>query len=106
MYDDAEGHLKDQGLEVVVIPYRPSPPSKPPLHSPKRQPDVLLSPASDESKTCDDINVGTTTRSDQPPSPPPPRQSLFTPRSQSVVAEAMEQTLRVPLQHQWRKQRR
>ena len=95
MYDDAEGHLKDQGLEVVVIPYRPSPPSKPPLHSPRRgrQPDVLLSPASDESKTCDDINVGTTTRSDQPPSPPPPRQSLFTPRSQSVVAEAMEQNV-------------
>ena len=93
MYDDAEGHLKDQGLEVVVIPYRPSPPSKPPLHSPKRgrQPDVM-SPASDESKTCetDDINIGTT---DQPPSPPPPRQSLFTPRSQSVVAEAMEQNV-------------
>ncbi|KAL3811571.1 hypothetical protein ACHAXA_006856 [Cyclostephanos tholiformis] len=25
-YDDAEGTLRDQGLEVVVIPYRPSPP--------------------------------------------------------------------------------
>lgn len=26
-YDDAEGMLQDQGLEVVVIPYRPVPPS-------------------------------------------------------------------------------
>eukprot|EP00571_Detonula_confervacea_P015627 CAMPEP_0172308426 /NCGR_PEP_ID=MMETSP1058-20130122/9015_1 /TAXON_ID=83371 /ORGANISM="Detonula confervacea, Strain CCMP 353" /LENGTH=774 /DNA_ID=CAMNT_0013020835 /DNA_START=134 /DNA_END=2455 /DNA_ORIENTATION=+ len=99
-YDDAEGMLQDQGLEVVVIPYRPSPPPRPPL-PPKRQYSrdendgkktnrrPLASPASDESKTCDDDDAGTDPNVLSPPS----RKSLFTPRSRAAVDEALGQKL-------------
>eukprot|EP00584_Thalassiosira_punctigera_P009192 CAMPEP_0172531334 /NCGR_PEP_ID=MMETSP1067-20121228/4784_1 /TAXON_ID=265564 ORGANISM="Thalassiosira punctigera, Strain Tpunct2005C2" /NCGR_SAMPLE_ID=MMETSP1067 /ASSEMBLY_ACC=CAM_ASM_000444 /LENGTH=751 /DNA_ID=CAMNT_0013315705 /DNA_START=115 /DNA_END=2370 /DNA_ORIENTATION=+ len=98
-YDDAEGMLQDQGLEVVVIPYRPSPPPRSPPRkgcSPvdekgRRSPDenaggtniikrldmvAQQSPASDESKSCEGVEL----------SPPP--NHLITPRTQAAMAEA------------------
>ena len=52
VYDDDEGMLKDQGLEVVVIPYRQSPPkvSRPPL-SPNRNNRQRRRMSSDDNTT-------------------------------------------------------
>ncbi|KAL7552832.1 hypothetical protein ACHAWF_016076 [Thalassiosira exigua] len=101
-YDDAEEMLQDQGLEVVVIPYCPSPPPKPP-HPSNRRRNFLRpaddggdavggragprpSPASSEAKACD-YGDGVVNGVASPPPKPLP----FTPRSQSAIAEASGQ---------------
>lgn len=106
IYDDAEGMLQDQGLEVVVIPYLPSPPSRPGrkgLRSPVPPSEVASgtlarlgvvqsqdqnqsqsqSPATEESKRCDDRAT--------PPSPPEQLEKV-TPRTEAAMAEAAGQS--------------
>jgi len=112
-YDDAEGMLQDQGLEVVVIPYRPSPPPR--LRLPKHKannneggrqsPDEnieanidvrrrhsLPSPASEESKSCDEDCEDV---AEQLFPSPPPKPPMDTPRTQAAVAEALGQPISV-----------
>eukprot|EP00578_Thalassiosira_sp_NH16_P017785 CAMPEP_0181128154 /NCGR_PEP_ID=MMETSP1071-20121207/28595_1 /TAXON_ID=35127 /ORGANISM="Thalassiosira sp., Strain NH16" /LENGTH=860 /DNA_ID=CAMNT_0023213971 /DNA_START=103 /DNA_END=2685 /DNA_ORIENTATION=+ len=118
-YDDAEGVLQDQGLEVVVIPYRPSPEAKtkarPPLAPKARRQDSpghdvdedddgtnikrrvsspspsLTSPESEDSKTSSS-EEGTSQLSPPPPPPPPsPLIKDLTPRSRSILEEAEEE---------------
>ena len=84
-YDDDERTLCDQGLEVVVIPYRPSPPQ------PKRK-SSPPGPASPVKRTTRIDNVART------PSGTMSQRifnnnSLITPRSQSALDEAMNQTI-------------
>ena len=108
MYDDAEGALQDQGLEICLIPYRPSPPPPPRPQASRREKkkkkndstsdhetaatSAASSPASDESKECDNDNDEGATNTAPPPPPKTPKQ-LFTktPRSQSAIDESLGQ---------------
>ena len=111
VYDDDEGVLRDQGLEVVVIPFRPSPPPRPPRPPLRRNSSsnspipnaknnrtnlnlqrALASPASEESKSSydDDDDFGDMVEVEGLPSPPP-KEALFTPRTQSAMSEAIGQ---------------
>ena len=88
VYDDDEGMLKDQGLEVVVIPYRQSPPkvSRPPL-SPNRN-NRRRRMSSDDNTTITSSDEDDEQQNNEVPStPPPPPKQLFTPRSRSLIQE-------------------
>ena len=88
VYDDDEGMLKDQGLEVVVIPYRQSPPkvSRPPL-SPNRN-NRRRRMSSDDNTTITFSDEDDEQQNNEVPStPPPPPKQLFTPRSRSLIQE-------------------
>ena len=91
VYDDDEGMLKDQGLEVVVIPYRQSPPkvSRPPL-SPNRNNRQRRRMASDEISTSSSNDEQQ--QHEVPSTPPPPPKQLFTPRSRSLIQEVTGDT--------------
>ena len=89
VYDDDEGTLKDQGLEVVVIPYRQSPPqvSRPPL-SPNRNNRRRRRMSSDDNTTITSSDEDDEQQNNEIPStPPPPPKQLFTPRSRSLIQE-------------------
>ena len=87
VYDDDEGMLKDQGLEVVVIPYRQSPPkvSRPPL-SPNRNNRQRRRMSSDDNTTITSSDEDDE-QQNNPSTPPPPPKQLFTPRSRSLIQE-------------------
>ena len=87
VYDDDEGMLKDQGLEVVVIPYRQSPPkvSRPPL-SPNRN-NRRRRMSSDDNTTITSSDEDYEQQNEVPSTPPPPPKQLFTPRSRSLIQE-------------------
>ena len=89
VYDDDEGTLKDQGLEVVVIPYRQSPPkvSRPPL-SPNRNNRLRRRMSSDDNTTITSSDEDDEQQNNEDCiTPPPPPKQLFTPRSRSLIQE-------------------
>ncbi|KAL3799810.1 hypothetical protein HJC23_010460 [Cyclotella cryptica] len=95
-YDDPEGLLQDQGLEVVVIPYRPppAPPSTKLRHSPNPQfrhpppePDGIATPEGPQNEP--DHAGPEFMPSPSSSCPPPSAQQLVTPRSQLAMVEAV-----------------
>jgi len=87
VYDDDEGMLKDQGLEVVVIPYRQSPPQRPPL-SPNRNNRRRRRMSSDDNTTITSSDEDDEQQNNEDCiTPPPPPKQLFTPRSRSLIQE-------------------
>jgi len=90
VYDDDEGMLKDQGLEVVVIPYRQSPPkvSRPPLSPNRNNRRRRRMSSSDNDTTITSSDEDDFQQNNEAPStPPPPPKQLFTPRSRSLIQE-------------------
>jgi len=96
-YDDAEGMLQDQGLEVVVIPYRPSPPPRPPKNKDKgRQspdsPNEVVS-ANNIINRLEMVKIPASDENGAEIVAPPPTTPKFsiTPRTQVAMAEATGQ---------------